>query len=92
MFLNRQAAMAIMYGAAECRCASGRRLRCRVQWYVCVSEVLASMHVFAVHVSIREMQKEGKLKWNRGKRRVPWREEGGDCMSESVRGRNVRGR
>ncbi len=65
-------------------------IKVRVQQCVCVLEVSAYTYVFGACVSIREMQKEGRLKWNEGKRRVPWREKRRDCMSESVRGRNER--
>lgn len=44
---------------------------------MCVLEVSASTYVFGARVSIREMQKEGRLKWNEGKRRESWREKRG---------------
>lgn len=50
----------------------------------CVSEVFErrTVYVLGVRVSIRGMQKEVRLKWNEGKRRVPRREKRGiACQS-----------
>lgn len=45
-----------------------------------------------VCVSIMEMQKEGRLKWSKRKKKSALEREKRDCMSESVKDRNVRGR